>query len=183
MKKEKRVAQISEEHKFELLNEILSDTTGLKILYSKKQLISNFGGAYVLPPTLPRDPKKPKKTISHYKFIFDTLNISDTVFVKQQMIENSKLDLNRLKEYGFKMFDLKGLLEKNVPYDSILDLADSLNIGANNYSFLRYSVPIFNKEKNLAYIILAQGSGGVTLILEKEEGKWKRKYEIDGWVE
>jgi hypothetical protein len=155
----------------------------LKILVSKEQLISNSGSGHMIPPFLPTDSKNPKKSISHAKFISEKLNINDTIFVKQQSIDNAKLDLNKLSEFGFKIFDLKGLVKKKTPYNSILDIADSLNIGTNNYSFVKFSVPIFNKEKNLAYMRVSQGSGGETLILEKENGKWKKKYEIDNWVE
>lgn len=181
--KKKEPVQISNEFKLEFLNEILSDTAELKILFTKDQLISNFGSGYMMPPTLPIDLSNPRKTISHVKFISDTLNILDTIFVKQQMVDNSKLDLNRLADYGFNIFDLKGLVGDNVPYNTILDLADSLNVGTDNYSFLKFSVPIFNKDKTLAYIMLAQGSGGETLILEKVNGKWIRKHEFDNWVE
>ena len=98
-------------------------------------------------------------------------------------MDNVKLDLDRLADYGFAIFDLRSLAKKKVPYDSILHLADSLNKGTDNYSFIKFSVPVFNREKNLAYIVLSQGSGGETLILEKVNGKWKKKYEIASWVE
>ena len=175
--------KISDEFKLEFLNEIFSDTTELKILNSKQQLISNSGSEYMIPPFLPIDSKNPNKTISLNRFISDTLNIMDTVFVKQQRLDNVKLDLDRLADYGFAIFDLRSLAKKKVPYDSILHLADSLNKGTDNYSFIKFSVPVFNREKNLAYIMLSQGSGGETLILEKVNGKWKKKYEIASWVE
>ncbi len=146
-------------------------------------MISNFGSGYMSPPILPLDPKNPRKTISHTKFISDTLNIMDTVFVKQQRMDNTKLDLNKLADYGFEIFDLKGLVENKVSYNSILGKVDSLNNGTENYSFLKFSVPVFNKEKNLAYIMLSQGSGGETIILEKVNGKWTKKYEFNNWVE
>ena len=105
MDKEKKAVKVSDEFKLEFLNEILSDTTELKILLSKQQLISNFGSGYMLPPILPLDPKNSRKTISHTKFISDTLNIMDTIFVRQQRMDNAKLDLNKLGEYGFKIFN------------------------------------------------------------------------------
>ena len=164
---EKGAVTISNEFKLEFLNEILSDTTELKIIVSKEQLISNSGSGYMIPPFLPTDSKNSKKSISHAKFISETLNIKDTIFVKQQSIDNAKLDLNKLSDFGFKIFDLKALIKKKTPYNSILDLVDSLNIGTSNYSFVKFSVPVFNKEKNLAYIRISQGSGGETLILKK----------------
>jgi hypothetical protein len=179
----KDAVRISNEFKLEFLNEILSDTTELKILVSKKQLISNAGSGYMTPPFLPTDVKNLKNSISYTKFISDTLNIKDTIFVKQQRIDNAELDLNKLEDFGFKIFDLKSLLKRETPYNSIIELADSLNIGTNNYSYVKFSIPIFNKEKNLAYMRISQGSSGAALILEKENGKWKRKYEIYNWVE
>ena len=121
--------------------------------------------------------------MSHIRFISDTLHIYDTVYVKQQIVTNSKLDLNRLTGYGFNIFDLKGLLIHNTPHDSILALADRLNSKTGNYSFLMFSIPIFNKEKNLAYIRISKGSDGSTLILEKPNDKWLKKFEIDYWAE
>lgn len=181
--KEKALPEISDEFKLEFLNEILSDTTDLKILMSRKQLISNFGSGYMMPPILPRDPKNSEKTISLTKFIADTLHIMDTTFVNQQRINNAKLDLDRLADFGFRIFDLKQLVQKEVPYNLILKMADSLNAETAKYSFVKFSIPIFNKEKNLAYIMLAQGSEGKTLILERVGNRWRRKYELNNWVE
>jgi len=164
----------------EFLNEILSDTIDLKIIESKEQLISNYD--YMVPPSLPNDPLNPRKTISLTRYVSDSLKVADTMFIKNQFIDNRKLDLSQLSDYGFNMFDLKSRIEKKVPYDSILSIIDSLNKGTNNYSLLKISKPVFSENKKLAYIRLEQGSGGNSYILEKKNGKWTKKYHLEMWV-
>lgn len=171
---------ISNAFKLEFLNKILSDTTELKILNNKNQLISNAGFGGMTPPWLPKDPENPRKTISHWKFISDNLKVNDTTFIRNQVLDNINLDLNELEKYGFKVFDLKSKLENNEPFTAIID---SINQGTPNYSVLKFNKPIFNKEKNLAYLMVEQGSGGHTLILEFVDGKWKKKNQIYDWVE
>jgi hypothetical protein len=178
---EKKPIHISDEFKLEFLNEILLDTIDLKIIESKGQLISNYN--LMSPPFLPIDPKNPRKTISLTRYISDSLKVADTMFIKNQFIDNRKLDLNRLSDYGFKMFDYKSQIENKVPSDSTWKLVESLNKGTENYSFLIISKPVFNENKNLAYIQLQQGSGGDSYILEKVNGKWIKKYHLEMWVE
>ena len=175
---EKTDLKISNEFKIEFLNEILSDTNDLKIITSKEQLISNY--AMMLPFF---QPEPNGKKISHIEYISDLLKINDTVFVKRQIIDNRQLELNQLSKYGFKIFDLKNEIENNTPYDKIFEKVDSVNIGADSYSLLQITKPIFNKEKNMAYIRLRYGSGGKTLILKNVGGKWKKRNQIDDWVE
>ncbi|MBM1106383.1 hypothetical protein JQC67_09565 [Aurantibacter crassamenti] len=163
------------------MNEILSDTMDLKIIESKSQLISNY--SYMVPPFLPIDPTNSRKTISLTRYIADSLKVMDTMFIKNQFIDNKKLNLNRLSDYGYKIFDYKTIVENKVPEDSIWKLVDSLNKGTENYSFLKISKPVFNENKSLAYIRLEQGSGGDSYILEKVDGKWTKKYHLAMWVE
>lgn len=176
----KEDAVITDKFKLEFLNEILSDTTELKILYTKSQLISNAGFGGMTPPFLPINPKNSRKTISHMKFISDSLKVADTMFIRNQILDNVNLDLNQLENYGFKVFDLKSKLENNEPYTAIID---SINEGTENYGILKFNKPIFNKDKNLAYLMVEQGSGGETLILELVDGKWKKKNQFGDWVE
>ncbi|MGS2765286.1 hypothetical protein [Sinomicrobium sp. M5D2P9] len=171
---------ITDEFKLEFLNQVLSDTTELKVLLTKSQLISNAGFGGMTPPLLPVDPKNSKKTISHWKFISDSLKVSDTMFIRKQVSDNIHLDLNRLEKYGFNVFDLKSKLENNEPYSAIID---SISEGTENYGILKFNKPIFNKDKNLAYLMLEQGAGGQTLILALVDGKWKKKNKFGDWVE
>ncbi len=173
---------ISNEFKIEFLNEILSDTLDLKIITSKNQLISNYD--YMVPPILPIDLKNQGRSISHTKFISDTLKVNDTVFIMQQIEQNKRLDLNQLSKFGFKIFNLKTMVKNKVPYDSINKVVDSLNSGkVNSYSFLKISKPIFNKNKNLVYLMLEHGPWGETLILEKIDNKWRKKHQFNRWIE
>jgi hypothetical protein len=176
--------EISEQFKLEFLNEILSDTIDIKIIESKEQLISN---SPTIPPPfyLEINPENPKVTFSFAKFISDTLKIYDTTFVKNQSKSNNSLNLNELTKYGFRIFDMESAIneQKENGYFLIDSKIDSLNKGKNSYKYLSITKPIFNKELNLAFIRVAQGYGGNTIILKKENGKWKRKYTVGGWVE
>lgn len=179
-KEQKEDIVITNQFKLEFLNQVLSDTTELKILTTKGQLISNAGFGGMVPPFLPVDPKNQRKTVSHWKFISDNLNVSDTVFIKNQVSDNKNLNLNELGKFGFNVFDLKSKLKNNEPFMSEID---SINDGTENYGILKFSKPIFNKDKNLAYLMLEQGSGGNTIILEFVDGKWKKKTQLADWVE
>ncbi|WP_169815748.1 hypothetical protein, partial [Pseudotamlana agarivorans] len=121
--------------------------------------------------------------VSYNKFISENLNIKDTTYVIRQRKENLKLNLNQLSKYGFNVFDLKGYAERNVPYNSILEMIDSLNQGTENYNLVKFTKPIFNKNKSLAYIRILHGSDGKSLILEKNNGKWRKKIELESWIE
>ena len=173
---EKTQVKISNEFKIQFLNKILSDTSHLKIITSKEQLISN----HTLMP--PFSPYPYPREISHIEYISKVLEI-DTSFVRQQMVDNKQLDLKKLSTYGFNIFDLKAEIKNQTPFDQIWEKVDSINVGTDNYSLLEITKPIFNKEKNLVYIRLKQGSGGETLILEKVDGEWKKKKQLDSWVE
>jgi len=170
---EKQTVYISNQERLELLNEILSDTIELKLITSKTQLISNY--SYMVPPR--------RKRIKQFKFICDSLKVKDTMFIRNQFLNNKTFDLNQLTNYGYNMFDLKTKIENNMPHDTLLKLIDSLNRGTKNYSLLKISKPIFNEDKNLVYIRTEQGSGGDSYILEKIKDKWTEKYHLAQWVE
>ncbi|WP_298951913.1 hypothetical protein [uncultured Nonlabens sp.] len=71
----------------------------------------------------------------------------------------------------------------NYSYENILESADSINQKTGNYSFLKFTIPIFNKEKNLAYIRLEKDGSGEAIILEQKECGWKRNIQLYEWVE
>jgi len=173
--------EITNDFKLEFLSSILNDTTELRIISSKSELISNYHELGL--PNLPTKRGNSRETISHTKFISDTLNVRDTMFIRQQIIDNTKLDIDKLSEYGFKIFDQKILVDQNLSRKQIWDIADKLNAGTNNKSFLKISKPIFNKKQNLAYLMLEKGYFGETLILEKRDNKWRVKYMINEWEE
>ncbi|MBL7560499.1 hypothetical protein JAO71_11885 [Olleya sp. YSTF-M6] len=176
--------EITDEYKLEFLNQIFSDNSKSRIIFDKKELISNI--SINIPPTLPVDLKNPKRTISHSEFISDTLKINDIDFVKGQFKKNKDFNISRIKEYGFNVIDIKKYTENKIEWDSINKIAEKYyaeNSVANIYSILYITKPIFNKELNLAYVRIRQGSGGMTGIYEKQNKIWKLKYELDNWVE
>lgn len=176
--------EINDEFKLDFLNQILSDSSKSRLLFDKKELISNL--SINIPPTLPKDIKNPKQTISHSEFISDTLRINDTDFVKGQFKKNKDFDISKIKQYGFNIIDIKQYTENEIAWDSINNIAEKYykkNSLENIYSILYITKPIFNKELNLAYVRIRQGSGGMTRIYEKQNEIWKVKYELDEWVE
>ncbi len=176
--------KITDEYKLEFLNQILSDSSKSRIIFDKKELISNL--SINIPPTLPIDLKNPNRTISHSEFISETLKINDIDFVKGQFQKNKDFDISKIKEYGFNVIDIKKYTDNEIEWDSINKIAEKYyteNSLENIYSVLYITKPIFNKELNLAYVRIRQGSGGMTRIYEKKKGIWKLNYELDNWVE
>jgi len=163
--------QISNDFKIDFLNHILSDTINLKIILSKEQLISNK--SFLPPPHLSIDPENPFKTVNEAEYISNVLEI-DTLFVKKQFKSNKTLDLNRLSDYGFRIYDLRlYLLENDFPFNIVEREIDSLNKGKKSYGLFSITKPIFNERLNLAYVRLGNGVAGKTLILENKNGKWE----------
>ncbi|AXO79268.1 hypothetical protein DZC78_02370 [Olleya aquimaris] len=176
--------EITDEFKLEFLTQILSDSSKSRLLFDKRELISNLPA--MVPPQLPIDPKNRNRTISHFEFISDTLKINDIDFVREQFRENKDFNISRLEKNGFKVIDVEKYRENEIQWDSINKIAEKYyeeNKMIDFYSFLHITKPIFNKELNLAYVRFRPGSGGMTRIYEKQNGIWKIKYEFDEWVE
>jgi len=163
--------------KIEFLNQVLSDTTDIQILRSKSELISNFGSGY-MSPSLPIEGE-----LSELHFISESLDEPDTAFIQQQLKHATSVNLDTLSTYGFQIFDLKGKSKLNHSYKSIVEYADSINMITDNYSFLKFTIPIFNKNQNLAYMRFQRGSSGEAIILEKIEDHWIRKIKLYEWME
>ncbi|WP_405370370.1 hypothetical protein [Nonlabens sp. Asnod2-A12] len=191
--------QISDQFKIEFLNEILSDTIHIKILNSKSELISNFSSCFMAPPVsldystiraitgskfqYTDAYSKENRDLSELELISNSLVESDTSFIQKQRKSVSNVNLNQLSNYGFRILDVKGMSKAKFSYNDILQVADSLNQKTGNYSFLKYTIPIFNKEKNLAYIRLQKSSSGEVIVLEKIDNRWKKKLQLYKWVE
>ena len=176
--------EITDEFKLEFLTQILSDSSKSRLLYDKRELISNLPA--MVPPQLPIDPNNSSRTISHFEFISDTLKINDIDFVRKQFIENKDFDISTIEKNGFKVIDVEKYRENEIQWDSINKIADKYyeeNKMIDFYSFLHITKPIFNKELNLAYVRFRHGSGGMTRIYEKQNGIWEMKYEFDEWIE
>ena len=176
--------EITDEFKLEFLTQILSDSSKSRLLFDKRELISNLPA--IVPPQLPIDPNNPSRTISHFEFISDTLKINDIDFVRKQFRENKDFDISTLEKNGFKVIDVEKYRENEIHWDSINKIAEKYyeeNKMIDFYSFLHITKPIFNKELNLAYVRFRPGSGGMTRIYEKQNGIWQMKYEFDEWIE
>lgn len=166
--------EITNGFKLEFLNQILSDTTGIKIITSKEQLISS---GEMIPVYLPLKRNR-KKTISHARFIADTLGVHDTLFVKKQMKANKTFDFNALTKYGFRVLNL----EKKPDSVGIYDYTEKLNKGYDSFHRVMISKPIFNKELDKAYIMV-DNFGGHTMILEKKNDQWGIKSIYNQYIE
>ncbi len=176
--------KITNEFKLDFLTQILSDSSNSRLLFDKRELISNW--PILLPPQLPIDPKKRTRKISHFEFISDTLKINDIEFVREQFRENEDFNISKLEKNGFKIIDVEKFRENKIEWDSIHKIAKKYyeeNKMIDFYSFLNITKPIFNKELNLAYVRIRYGSGGMTRIYEKQNGIWRMKYKFDEWVE
>ncbi|WP_073221763.1 hypothetical protein [Aequorivita viscosa] len=176
--------EITDEFKLEFLTQILSDSSKSRLLFDKRELISNLPA--IVPPQLPIDPNNPSRTISHFEFISDTLKINDIDFVRKQFRKNKDFDISTLEKNGFKVIDVEKYRENEIQWDSINKIAEKYyeeNKMIDFYSFLHITKPIFNKELNLAYVRFRPGSGGMIRIYEKQNGIWQMKYEFDEWIE
>ncbi|TXE07946.1 hypothetical protein ES711_11015 [Gelidibacter salicanalis] len=168
--------KITNEFKIEILNQILSDTIDLKLMRSKEMYLSNYDG--IPPPVLPMDTKRSGYSITHSEYIAQQLGVNDVEFIKKQMADNKRFDLNKLSEYGFNILDVKGYLDKEIYYSKILEKTENQKY----YGFFTVSIPIFNKSLNKAYI-RTMDFGGETLLLKKINDKWLIDKKIDSWID
>ncbi|MDC9722427.1 MAG: hypothetical protein PSN34_06595 [Urechidicola sp.] len=176
---------ITNSDRIDFLVEILSDTTELKIIKSKDQLISNH--ASLIKPffwTIDKDDNIEVYSGSVIKYISDSLRVNDTIFIKEQIKQNRYFDMDKLESYGFRIFDNKYYNEHpEIDWQTRNDMIDSLNIGKKSYRVLHISKPIFNKSFDLAFIRTRHGPSGQSLILEKKDQKWIKKNILSSYVE
>jgi hypothetical protein len=121
--------------------------------------------------------------LSELTLIYKSLNESDTLFLQQQRKSTSNVNLNKLSNYGFQIFDLKGKSRSNHSFESMIESVDTINNTNGNYSFLKFTIPIVNKQKDLTYLNIQKDSSGETIVLEKLDNHWKRKIPLFEWVE
>ncbi len=159
--------QISDEFRLEFLNSVLSDTINLRLISNKEQLITTGS---LIPGMMPLHPGG-GKTISHSKFISDILEIYDTTFVQKQFRENEEFDFMQIEKYAFRVFDLEEL-KNSLGSTDIYDTVAKMNVGYNSFYRTIITKPIFNKEKNKAYLMI-NNFGGKTYILEKVGENWR----------
>ncbi len=169
--------EITNEFRLQFLNEILSDTIGLKLISSKSDLIANVN---IIPAPVFYYNEKEFYKESHY--ISEVLEIKDTLFVQKQFELNPTFSFDDLSNFGFTVFDVNSRIKSGKGYYSILN---EVNLyyedckACKNDCLLVLSKPIFNK----VYLRYGCGSDGRTLIFSKENNVWKIEKEIDIWVE
>ena len=162
--------KLTDNFKLVFISKILSDSTDYKLLAKPNRFISNY---FDISPQFENDSLK----ISHSEYISRILEINDIDYVKEQIKQNESFNYNKLADYGFNMLDVRGLIEKGIIGQKIIDYTAE----KNNYGVLLISIPIFNKDLNRAYIRLYD-FGGETIIFEKINEKWTIKDRIDQYV-
>ena len=189
-KKKKHPNQkISNDFKINFLKKVLLDTVHFNFLPSKNHFVSNYP---LLPPSslyyLDSISNKYKKAENQIDFISKILNEEQSKFIECQIKNNKSLDLNQLSKFDIKILDVKKYYKDGISRDSIDKIVydyynnkDSFNF--KNKSYLIISKPIFNKEKNLAYIRILYGSSGASYLLENSNKKWYILKEFENWVE
>jgi hypothetical protein len=161
------------------VSEILSDTTNLKIIESKKILISNFD----FTPELPIEFEGYQTTRTQY--ISEILEEKDTLFIFNQINSKVKIDFNQLEKESFQIFDLIHYTKADFTIEEIKKEASKLNesnsLKYGDY-FLMMKKPIFNKKRNKVVLNVNSIGSGHEYLLEKKGNNWK-KTRISFWVE
>jgi hypothetical protein len=171
-------SEITNEFRLQFLNEILSDTIGLKLISSKSDLISNVN---IIPPTSFYYNGHEFYKESHY--ISEVLEIKDTLFVQKQFELNPTFSFDDLSKFGFNIFDVNSRIKSGKGHHYVLDEVSSYYQDYKNCYLLFLSKPIFNKNRNKAYMTYGCGSEGTTIILSKRNNVWEIEKEINSWVE
>ncbi|MCM4154297.1 hypothetical protein DHD05_22150 [Arenibacter sp. N53] len=169
--------EISNQFKLEFLNQILSDTNKLRIITSKEQLIATGD---LTPGMMPMGSES-GKSISHFKFISDSLGVNDIEFIKKQFVDNKEFDFNKLADYGFRVLDIENFKNLNDSI-SLYDYTEKINKGFNSYYRVIITKPIFNKSLNKAYVMI-NDYGGRTIVLEKRNGIWEIVSQFHDYME
>lgn len=170
---------VTESEMTNFISEILSDTTNLKIIDSKKTLISNFDFTPSLKPI-----KFEGYESTETKYLSDILEEKDTLFIYNQITSKTKINFNELEKQGFKIFDLCRYSKENLTFEEIKNEAIKSNKVNNlNYGdyFLMIKKPIFNKKRNKAILNVNNIDSGKELLLIKLGAKW-RKTEISSRI-
>lgn len=171
---------VSESEMTNFISEILSDTTNLKIIDSKKTLISNFDFTPPLKPILFEGYEA-----TETKYLSDILEEKDTLFIYNQFFSKTKINFNKLEKQGFKIFDMCRYSKNNLTFEEIKTEAKKMNkINNLNYGdyFIMIKKPIFNKKRNKVFLNVNKIGSGEEYLLIKENNVWS-KTEVSFWVE
>ncbi len=175
--------KIEDNESTEFICEILSDTTELKIITSKNTLVSNFDWT----PNrsiIGFDDKD--KEITQVTFISEILEEIDTLYVHKQLKSKNKIDFEKLKSDGFKIFDLCTYSSENLTLEEIRQKASELNVEnklkINNDFFIMFKNPIFNRKGDKVYLRINYLTFGTEYLFIKENVK-RNKSKIGTWME
>lgn len=167
---------VSDEECIQLLNEVLSDTINLKLIPSKKVIISNCDFH--------------KWNLSNFEdyseldFFYELLEENDTTFINKQMDNLDCFKVTELKNFGFQIYNFKKIFDK-VEYDSIPKEIEKINISNGNPQFgdvfFMLQRPIVNKNRDKVILRIDYMTSGITYLLSKKNNTWEKK-KVGGWM-
>lgn len=164
-----------------LLCEILSDTIEIKIIKTKKKVLSNFN-CIPDPPFISLETSEKQSKVS---YVSQILNEQDTLFIQKQLNKGHKIDFEKLKKEKFIVLDLAKWFKKRYSMENIekevVRINDSLGF-KNDNTILMFKGPIINKKGDRVFLQMDHFRSGETYLFEKMGGKW-RKRKISFWVE
>ena len=167
---------ISNTDKARILNDILSDTTDLKLIPYQRVFISDFNFLPQLPYHMIEKEGLFEK-VSHLKYLSHYLKEKDTLFLKKQIEKNKTFDLKMLAKYNYRILNTCELLKEGVTHDSLSKIVHERMTPLErlyNESYLLINKPIFNKKMNRVCFGIHRESSGENFVLEKINGKWKK---------
>ena len=167
---------VSDQECIQFLNEVLSDTVNLKLIPSKRIIISNCD--------FHRWNLSAFENYSDYDFLYELLEEKDTVFVKNQIDTLKCFRTTELKNFGFQVYDFKKRLDK-VEYDSIPKEIEKINISNGNPEFgdgfIMIQRPIFNRKRDKILLRIDYTTSGIDYLLSKKNNSWEKK-KVGAWM-
>lgn len=167
---------VSDEECIQFLNEVLSDTINLKLIPSKKVIISNCDFH--------------KWNLSNFEdyseldFFYELLKENDTTFINKQMDNLDCFKVTELKNFGFQIYNFKKIFDK-IEYDSIPKEIEKINISNGNPQFgdvfFMLQRPIVNKNRDKVILRIDYMTSGITYLLSKKNNTWEKK-KVGGWM-
>ena len=161
---------VSDKECIQFLNEVLSDTVNLKLIPSKRIIISNCD--------FHRWNLSAFENYSDYDFLYELLEEKDTAFVKNQIDTLKCFKTTELKNFGFQIYNFKKIFDK-VEYDSIPREIEKINISNGNPEFgdgfIMLQRPIFNRKRDKILLRIDYMNSGIDYLLSKKIIPGKRK--------
>ncbi|WP_299157714.1 hypothetical protein [uncultured Tenacibaculum sp.] len=175
-KSDNELVIISDIHKAEILNEILSDTIDLKLLPYQRALISEFNFLHKFPERI-IEKEGELISVKYLEYLSHNLKEKDTVFLKDQIEKNKKFDLKILTKYNYQILNTCELLKKGVSHDSLSSIAyERMTPSDRLYgaSYFLIEKPIFNKKMNRVCLSIDRPNSGESFVLVRKNGKWEK---------